>query len=208
MPRRSQKSSQGKSGRNGAGVPTHTVITLPHRSQLEMLDNAVEILAQAYVGSFQELHNILSKHMRRDYPNYSDQTAEQRAEFNQKEDKLADLLSAVRDFVFPNLKGQETLQVRDDDVEEDARVAWDLHQVIKETTYRRSDVLRASRTCNLPRIHEERRHWSDLLQGIRGDLEGLATDSLHDYPTGVPSKYKAAAKEAAEVLTSCLTDTD
>lgn len=173
-----------------------------------MLDNAVELFAQAHVGSLQELHTLLMKRVEKDYPNYSDRTEEQRKEVNQKEEKLVQLLSAVRDFVFPELKGSETLQVRDDNVEEEARIAWDLHQVVKETTWKRTEVLRASRTCNLPYAHEVRRHWFDLLQGIRGDLEGLATDNLVDYPIKAPPDVKAAAKEAAEVLTPCLTDTD
>lgn len=170
-----------------------------------MLDSSVELIAQLHVGSFAKLDNFLYRRIEEAYPEYGKRTDEQKEELDEKEKHLAELLAAVRDYVFPELKGKECHQVRDDSTPEDARIAWDLHQVIREHRYSRLAVLRSSRTCNLPRIHEETLHWNDLLVGIRGELEALATDSLLDYPECPLKDVKQAAKEAAEVITSCLT---
>ena len=164
--------------------------------------------AQVCVGSFDKLFQLLSKRIESHYPGWDARTDEQKKEIEERDDKLADLLQAVRDFVFPELEGKDAHQVRDEGVDEDARIVWDLHQLIHEHRYKRNNVLRASRTCSLARIHDERLHWFDLLQGIRGDLEGLATDNLVDYSLVAPRDVKEAAKDAAEVLTPCLTDTN
>lgn len=188
-------------------VPTKTVVTLSHQ-QLNPLDDATVMYAQVCVGSFDKLFQLLSRRIDDAYPEWNKRTDEQKKEIEEKDNNLSNLLQAVRDFVFPELVGKEAHQVRDDGVDEDARIIWDLHQVIHEHRYKRSNVLRASRTCSLALIHDERLHWFDLLQGIRGDLEGLATDNLVHYSIVAPKDVKEAAKEAAEVLTPCLTDTD
>lgn len=165
--------------------------------------------AQVCVGSFDKLFHLLSNRIESHYPGWNDRTDEQKKEIEEKDNKLTELLQEVRDYVFPELVGiKEAHQVRDDGVDEAARIVWDIHQVIHEHRYKRSNVLRASRTCSLALIHDERLHWFDLLQGIRGDLEGLATDNLVHYSLVAPRDVKEAAKEAAEVLTPCLTNTD
>jgi hypothetical protein len=173
------------------------------RAQLEMLDDALELYAQLRVGSFTQLERILSQRLEHGYPKWDERSDEQKEELDAKEKGLTERLRVLHAFVFPELKEDASHQVRDPDIEEDARIAWDLHQVIREHHYYRTPPLRSSKTCNLPHVVDEKMHWTELLRALRGDLEAVECDTLVGYDVA-PDDVRKAAKEAAEVISGCL----
>lgn len=182
------------------------ILTLHDYTQRYVLLESVETFAQLYIGDLGGIKSILRTKMDGDYPD--ENTEEQKKELEDREKRLAVLLEQLRDVVFPELKDKDPYQIRDEKVDNYARIAWDIHQVIKEVVYGNSCV-RASKSSSLPIAIKGDQTWRDILLGIRGDLEAIADGNVKQSTKDpLTDDVKESAHEAAEALTACLYSTE
>lgn len=183
------------------------ILTLHDYTQRYVLTESTETFAQLYVGDFSNVKSILRNKMDADYPEES--TDEQKKELEDREKKLAGLLEQLRDVAFPERKDKDPYQIRDEKVDNYARVAWDIYQVINEVAHGYRPCVRSSKSSSLPVAFKGNDNWKDILHRIRGDLEAIADGTTKSSSKDtLPDNVKELARKAAEVLSPCLCNTE